>query len=649
MTFEIVLLLSLIGIALIFFTFEWLSADVVALGLVLALVLTGLLPAQKAFAGFGSDTVMMILGLLILTAALLKTGIMEVVGRSLTRYTGSRPRLLLALIMISAAVLSSFISNTACTAFFIPIVMGVAQRAKLSPSKLLLPLAFCSILSSSVTLISTSSNLVVSGLMTTAGLPPMGMFELAPVGIPIVVVGLFYMFFIGRRLIPNRATPAELLDSFGVRPYLTEILILPDSPLVGKTLEDSGLGRDLDFNLLQVVRNKDQHLFPSKRLTLEANDVILVEGGREEILKIKDTAGIELKAEVKLSDPNLQTADSALVEAILLPRSPLISRTLKNAKFRERYGVHVLALNRHGENVVRKISQVPLRMGDVLLVQGDKRNIAALEDDRAFRILGAVEEKRFDRGKAFLAVSIFIGALLLGIFKLVSLPVAVLLGAFGVFASKCITPEDAYREIEWRAIILVACMLSLGVAMESTGAAKYLAGVVVNLTGDAGPRWLLGGFFVLTVLLTQPMSNQAAAAVLVPIAIQTALQLDLNPRSFVMMVAVAASCSYLTPLEPSCLMVYGPGRYRFSDFLRVGSLLTILIFVVAILLVPRVWPLKIASVSEPGSRRDTSRQMGLFNGAVQFSDYVHRPALNRAVGEASKIAPAFKSVENTAP
>lgn len=592
MTLEIALLLALIGVALVFFAFEWIPADVVALGLLLTLVLSGLIPAQRAFAGFGSDSVILIMGLLILTAALLKTGVMEWVGRILVRYTGDRPGALLAVIMIAAATLSAFISNTACTAFFIPIVIAVAARAKVSPARLLLPLAFCSILSSSVTLISTSSNLVVSGLMTTAGLAPMDMFELAPVGVPITIVGLVYMFFIGRHLIPDRGAAAGLLEQFGVRPYLTEILILPDSPLVGKTLELSGLGRDLDLNVLQVVRNKDQRLEPARSLTLQSGDVILVEGVREEILKIKDTSGIEIKADVKLSDPNLQTGDSALVEVILLPRSPLIGRTLKKARFRERYGLHVLALNRHGRNVVRKISQAALRMGDVLLVQGAKSNISTLEDDRTFRILGAVEESRLDRRKALLAIGIFVGAILLGVFKVVSLPLAVLLGAFGVFITKLITPEDAYREVDWRAVILIACMLSLGAAMEETGGAQYLAGLVVNAVGDAGPNWLLGGFFMLSVLLTQPMSNQAAVAVVLPIAIQTAVQLQLNPRTFAMMVAVAASCSYLTPLEPSCLMVYGPGRYRFADFLKVGSLLTVLIFIVALLLVPRVWPLK---------------------------------------------------------
>jgi di/tricarboxylate transporter len=592
MTFEIALLLSLIVLAVVLFALDWIPADVISLGLLLTLVLTGLLPTQKAFAGFGSDVVILILGLLILTAALLKTGVMELVGRVLARYAGKRPAILLGVIMLSAAGLSAFVSNTACTAFFLPIVVGVAERAKISPSKFLLPLAFCSILSSSVTLISTSSNLVISGLMTSAGMRAMDMFELAPVGIPIVIVGLLYMFLVGRRLIPHRAAPTELLESFGVRPYLTEILILPNSPLVGKTLEESGLGREFDFNVLRVVREKDQHLFPSPGLILQAQDVILVEGVREEILKIKDKSGIEIKADVKLSDPGLRSEDAALIEAIVLPHSQLIGRSLKRTKFRQRYGLQVLALNRHGRNVLQKISQVPLRMGDVLLIQGRKSNIAALEDDGAFRILGAVEENRFDRRKALLAVGIFVGALTLGVLKVVSLPIAALMGAFFAFVSRCISPEDAYREVDWRVIILIACMLSVGVTMESTGAAKYLAGLVVNWSGGIGPVGLLGGFFFLSVLLTQPMSNQAAAAVILPIAVQTALQLELNPRPFAMMVAVAASCSYLTPLEPSCLMVYGPGRYRFMDFLKVGSPLTALIFIVAILIVPRVWPLK---------------------------------------------------------
>jgi di/tricarboxylate transporter len=297
-----------------------------------------------------------------------------------------------------------------------------------------------------------------------------------------------------------------------------------------------------------------------------------------------------------LSDPNLQSDEVRLVEVILMPKSPLIGRTLKGNRFRERYGLQVLGLNRHGENIRRKLSQAPLRMGDVLLLQGSPQNLAALQEENVVKILNAVREERPNRRRARRAILIFVGVLALGTIKiggqpLLSFPLAMMLGSVLVFVTRCITPEEAYREVEWKAIILIGSMLALGVAMQETGTAKYLAARITEYAGAWGPFWLLSGFFALTVALTQPMSNQAAAAVILPIAIQTAIQLGMNPRTFAMMVAVAASCSYLTPLEPSCLMVYGPGRYKFSDFLKVGSLLTVLIYIIAIFLVPRVWPL----------------------------------------------------------
>lgn len=593
MTFQIALLLIILVASVVFFSFEWFSADVVALATLLLLVLTGLLPADRAFAGFGSDAVMMILGLLIMTAALLRTGVVEIAGRKILRQTGNNPRTLLVTVMVSVAVLSAFISNTAATAFFLPIVVGIAARAHANPSKLLMPLAFASILTSSVTLVSTSTNIVVSNMMTGYGLAPMGLFELAPVGIPIAVVGLAYMLLIGHRMTPERKESTELTEEFGLRPYLTEILILKDSPLIGKTLAESGLGRDLDLTVLLMVRDEHHYLVPQSQLTLKAGDVLLVEGQREEILKIKDLAGIDIKADVKLSDPDLQDEDMRLVEAILLPRSPLIGRTLKTHRFRERYGLQVLAINRHHGTIRNKISDVRLRMGDVLLVQGHRSNIAALQDDNTFHILGAVEDKRPNLHRARTSIAIFVGALAAAALNLLPLAVAVLLGAVLMFVTRCITPEEAYREIEWKALVLIGSMLGVGAAMDQTGTAKFLAAQIAGLAGNMEPIWLLSAFFVLTVLLTQPMSNQAAAAVLLPVAIQTALQFQLNPRAFAMMVAVASSCSYLTPLEPSCLMVYGPGHYRFVDFLKVGSLLTVLIFLLSITLVPMVWPLRI--------------------------------------------------------
>jgi di/tricarboxylate transporter len=590
MTLPIVIVLLLVVASIVLFAIESVPADVTALSLVLALIFTGILSPEAAFAGFGSETVIMILGLLLLTAALMRTGVMDMAGGAILRMTGTSPLRLLIVVMIASASLGAFMSNTASTAFFVPIVIGLAERAKISPSQLLLPLAFASILTSSVTLISTSTNIVISGLMKKYQLESMGMFELAPVGVPIAVVGLCYMVFIGRRWLPKRPGPEGEMNLYGLRPYMTEVLILPNSSLIGKTLAESKLGKELDLTVVRIMRGESLYLAPRSDMQLEAGDVVLVEGPSSEILKIKDTAGIEIKPDVTLAHPDVPAEELGLVEVILLPRSPLIGRTLKGVGFRERYGLQVLGLNRHGEILREKMSEVTLHLGDILLVQGPRPKIAAVADGNAFRIIGTPQEKRPNRRRAPYAIAIFAAALALATFKVIPFPVAVILGAVVAFLTRCITPDEAYREIEWKAVILIGCMLAMGTAMEQTGTAKYLAGLIVNGVGHLGPTWLLGGFFILTVLLTQPMSNQAAAVVVLPVAMQTAAQLDLNPRSFAMMIAVAASCSYLTPLEPSCLMVYGPGRYRFLDFLKIGSVLTVLIFGVALLLVPRIWP-----------------------------------------------------------
>src|SRR5688572_25518860 len=282
MTAGMVILLVILLIALIFFAFEWIPPDVVGLGVLLALVLTKLISPQEGFAGFGSDTVIMIFALFVLTASLELTGVVEMAGRAILRQSGKNPYRLLLIIMVSVAVLSAFVSNTAATAFFLPITFGIATKAKQSVSRFLLPLAFASILSSSVTLVSTSTNLVVSNIIERYKMPPMGMFELAPVGIPIAIVGILYMYFVGRRLLPDRSDVGTHTVDVGSHPYVTEIMILPGSPLAGKTLAESGFTSELEFEVLRVIRDKDQYLWPRRNLRLEEGDVLLVEGKREE-------------------------------------------------------------------------------------------------------------------------------------------------------------------------------------------------------------------------------------------------------------------------------------------------------------------------------------------------------------------------------
>jgi di/tricarboxylate transporter len=586
---EIAICLSILAAAVVLFAWDRLPADVIAIGVMLAVILSGLLPADKAFLGFSSDTVMMILGLLIMSAGLVQTGVVDIAGTYVFGIAGRNQAIFLPVIMTAVATVSAFMSNTAATAFFVPLVIGYAIKVNASPSRFLLPVAFASILTSSVTLISTSTNLVVSGILTRSQQPPMGMFEMAPIGIVIAIVGILYMWLIGAKLLPER-TEQEIQGEIGERRYQADVVLLEDGPLIGKTLAETKISRDHGLRVAKLIRDSETHIGKLDAVTLQPGDELIIEGLRADLLKIKDIKGIDFKADVQLADPQDKEEEFTIVEGVLLPRSPLIGRSLRTLEFKERYGLTVLALHRAGR-VPHNISSARLRLGDVLLLQGKPESVKELERGNLFNIFGGVDPKRLYRARAPLAALIFVAAILVVTFGLAPLPIAVLTGAFLMFVTRCLSPEEAYRHVEWKVLILIGALLSLGEAMDATGTGKYLAQQLIALFGAENPYPLLGLFFLLTVALTQPMSNQAAALVVLPIALQTGLELGVNPRTFAMMVAVAASCSYLTPLEPSCLMVYGPGKYRFSDFFKVGMPLTVLIFVISMAMVPRLWPL----------------------------------------------------------
>ncbi len=590
MTPDIMICLAILGGAVALFSWDRIPSDVVAIGVLLAVIASGLLSPEDAFAGFGSGTVLMILGFFIMTAALSHTGIVDTVGQWILTHVGNRPFVLLAVVMIAVACLSAFISNTAATAFFVPVVMGIALRNNTSPSKLLLPLAFASILTSSVTLISTSTNIVISELMVRGGLPPMGMFELSPVGIPIAVAGIIYMLTIGIRLMPDRASQEQVPGEVGNRTYTADLLVPEESPLVGTVLGESPVGKESPFTVTRLLRG-GKPVSDKMSAELEAGDEIVVEGRRRDLLKVKDIQGLDIKADAHLAGEDGEEVETAIVEGVLMPDSPLIGHTLRSAEFFDRYGLKVLGLNRAGFRMPRKLSRIRMRLGDVLLLQGSAESVKELERGNMFSIFGGVETERLRTSHAALAVGIFAVTLLAVTFNIVAMPVAAIGGAFLMMLTGCISPEDAYRRVEWKVLILIGSLLSLGAAMEASGAGKYLAVQLIELVGN-GPLVLLTCFFVLTVALTQPMSNQAAAIVTVPIAFETARQLNLDPRSFAMMIAIAASCSYLTPLEPSSLMVYGPGKYRFMDFVKVGFPLTFIIYAIAIFAVPYFWPVQ---------------------------------------------------------
>jgi len=588
MDLSLIILIIIIITALVLFSIETLPAEVIALGVMLVLILTGIVPADKAFQGFGSDTSVMILGLLILTAALVRTGIIQKISRTILKTVGESEVRLYWVIMGTAGLLSAFMSNTATSAFFTPMTIGLARKFKIPPSKLLMSLAFSTILASSVTLVGTSTNLVISGLMQQHGMEPLGMFELTPVGIPILIVGLLYMYFIGRHIIPIRDQSDVDLAEY-ILSYCSEFEVTEESPLAGKTLDEIGLGKEYDLTVLRVSKKQGYHVEPRAKTLLQPGDRVLVKGNRNGLLTLEDEGTVEFSGEFEESAQI--TKDFSMAEVFLLPGSPLVGRTLRGLNFRERFGLQVLGINRKGETIRRSISHTRLQVGDQLLLQGNPDTIDGLGNNNSFRVVTGKLDIMPETRKAPIALAIFGSVLLLVSFNILSLPVAVMLGALASFVTRCITPAEAYRRVNWNLWLLISTMLALGQAMELSGLASVIADQIVSLIGASHPILLLAAFFIVSLALTQPMSNQAAAVVVIPIAIQTAAQLGLNPRTFAVMIAVGASCSFITPLEPAALIVYGAGNYRFFDFMKVGSILTVLIFFIAILMVPWLWPL----------------------------------------------------------
>ncbi|MDB5044932.1 MAG: sodium:sulfate symporter [Deinococcus sp.] len=600
----VTLILILFVAALVLFATEWLPIDVTALCLLSALLVLGLIQPKVAFASFGSDTVITLGSLFILTRVLLRAGVIEWIGMTLTR-RARNPTALLRGLLGTVAGVSAFTSNTATTAVFLPVVASAARRAGFPASRALMPLAFASILGGTITVIGTSTNLVISGALPTIGLAPIGFFELAWVGVPCAVLGLLYLFFVAPRLLPARDT--ELAE--GLRAYLADLTVAPGSLLAGLSLRESGLGRDYGLTVVAVRRagSTDSSYGPGPDLVLQEGDTLTVEGQTQRILAGKTALGVVSRSEQKqlalaaaeVGGPT-RPSDVRLVEAVVMPGSSLLGRTLRESRFRERYGTSVLGLHRRSRtleragarrpnaSMVERLGHTRLQIGDVLLVQGSAARIDALGEHLV--VLGDLTEQVRDLRRAPLALLLFGGAVLAGGLGLVPLAVSALVAVALSLALRLIPPEEAYRSIEWPILVLVACMLAFGTAFESTGAAKVLTTALSGVLEPLGPYGLLAALFAVTVALTQPMSNQAAALVMLPLAVGTANALGYDPRPFVIAVTVAASNSFITPLEPSCMLVYGPGRYTFLDFIRVGAGLTLVTFVAALLIIPRVWP-----------------------------------------------------------
>lgn len=588
MTPDIALVLVLLLAAMVFFSFEWLSVDVVTLGLIAILVLTGILTPPEAFSGFANEVIIILASVFIISGTLIKTGIMDWFAQLIYRLGRRHEHQLLTWFMSLAAALSAFFSNTSATAILMPTAMEVARKAEISPSRILMPLAYASILGGTCTLIGTSTNMAGSSMVTKLGLEPYSFFEFAGIGLVLALVGIVYMLLFGYRLIPARR-PTELTKDYGLPGFLTVLVPTDGSPAIGEALGDLKLDQ-LGLTPLAVVKEgKRLSAHPLRKVREDTR--IIVKGSPQALMRSKADPAFAIEADAHFADADLSRDEMAIGEAVLMPQSHLVGQTLRQLDFYHRFALTVLAVYRRGQAYPAQIENMRFKVGDVLLLQGLKENLDRLKGNKDLWGLVQVETHAPTKRQGIAALAALGLAILLGSTGVIPLSIALLVAALSLVIMRCVTMEDAYTMIEWRLLILIAGMTSFGFALQKTGAADYLAQLVVASTLPLGLYATLTMFCVATVLLTQPMSNAAAALAILPVAVATADLLGINPRSMAILVTLSASLSFTTPLEPASLLVYGPGKYRFSDFMRAGLPLTVLMIGLLVWLVPVFWPL----------------------------------------------------------
>lgn len=591
MTWEIAFVLGLTIVAVVLFVTEKFSTDVVAALVMVVLLVSGILTPAEGFNGFANPATVTVGAMFVISAGLFRAGAVNFLGRGLRRLARRSSTLMVLVMMLGVGSLSSFLNNTATVAIMIPVIMVVAQRVNTSPSKLLMPLAFASLLGGMCTVLGTSTNILASSMAETAGLEPLSMFEFSRLGIIFFAVGVIYMMTIGRKMIPEHRTSGDLTRSFGLGDYLTELQLSDKSQLVGESLESAPLLEEFDIEVLQIIRGKDL-LRPTPKTVLREHDLLRVKGDVSTINELKERAEASLGMQIKWQDSDLESKDTKLVEAVVGPSSPLAGRSLVESNPRKNYGVSVLAIRHHGALMRGELQNIKLMSGDTLLIEVPNSRIPYLIQQRVFLVASKAGIPQFDLLKAAKGVAIVVSVITSAALGWLSIASAAAAGALLIVLSKCISMEEAYAAIEWNVLFLLAGMLALSIAMEKTGTSTMLAGGIVDVFGAMGPRALVAAFFGATMLLTSVMSNQATVALLIPVAITTAYSIDANPRTFIFAVMFAASSSFMTPVGyQTNTMIYGPGQYTFNDFLRVGTPLSLIFWVLGTLLIPWFWPL----------------------------------------------------------
>ncbi len=603
MSKELIATLIILGTAIVLFLSERFSVDLVALLVLAALGLSQVLTPQEVFSGFSDTAVITILAIFVLAYGLEVSGVAEQVGELLVRTAGKSETRLIITLMTAAAFMSLFMNNIAAASILLPSASTIAKKTNVSLSRLLMPLAFGTLLGGTATLF-TTTNIIVSGILRSNGYRGFGVLDFAPVGVPLTIVGILYMAVWGRRLLPTesqmeqanippRQTESDLLHLYQLGERLFRVRIPAGSSLIEKSLAESNLREKYGVNVVGIEPGSSGTLLaPEPDFVIHQGDVLLLEGKLEEFRELDVEPYLEILPMRQYTESDLESASTAIVEAVLAPRSQLIGRTLRETHFREKFGMMVLAIW-NGEQVIRtRLTDLKLAFGNALLLQGPRKKLPLLRQDPDLIVLSQDDDKVVAvSNKGWLAVIIFALTIFMAALGRFSVREVMLTGALAMVVANIVSMENAYRAIDWKIIFLVAGLLPLGLAMTKTGATAIFATAMTNLLGPFGPRVLLLGLLTLTVLLSQAMKGGIVSAVIVPIAIQAAQQLGVNPRAMAMGVALATSLAFVTPLgHPVNILVMGPGGYSFKDFFKVGFPLTIISFIVIVFVLPIFWP-----------------------------------------------------------